>query len=161
MALPDSERIRFLYRAEQGVIDRATWREGAAWLLALLAPASAIAFALAPYTAHDLANSPLWVPMTALAYAYLLAYAFVVFFVAISFVNLCAKRFRARGFRWPLGLAGLAPMFAFFTGAAHFVYVLMPGAVEVLPRWYVYPFDAALAAIVVWTIVELGLEGEG
>lgn len=150
----DWERIRFLYRTDVGRIDRATWRRGALWLLAALAPLTVIWFALEPYSAHDLAKSPLWVPMTALAYAYLMFYAFILLLVSISFVNLSAKRFRDLGRPAPLGLAGLPPFCVFLAGAAHW---LQPRVAEAMPRWQVYPFDAALVAVALWTVVELGV----
>lgn len=148
----DWERIRFLYRTDMGQIDRATWRRGAVWLLAALAPITLIWLALQPYAKHDLANSPLWVPMTAAAYAYLMFYALGVLLVAISFVNLSAKRFRERGWPAPLGLASLLPFLALLAGAAHWMRIA-----EAMPRWQVYPFDAALIVAAVWTVVELGV----
>jgi hypothetical protein len=147
------ERIRFLYRTDAGAIDRETWRRGAAALVAALVPFTLIWLALEPYTDHDLAKSPLWVPMTAAAYAFLILYAFIVMLIAISFVNLSAKRFRALGRPWPLGLASLLPLFALLAGASHF---LQPRVAEVMPRWYIYPVDAALAGLALWTVYELG-----
>ncbi len=94
MGWPSSERIRFLFRADQGRVDRDVWRRAALGLLAFIAPFIGVGLLLAPYTEHDLAKSPLFVPMTALAYAYLIFFAFVAMLVAISFVNLSAKRFR-------------------------------------------------------------------
>ena len=55
----DAERIRFLYRTDQGRIDRATWRRGAGALLAVLIPFTLIWLALEPYTTHDLSKTPL------------------------------------------------------------------------------------------------------
>ena len=148
------ERIRFLYRSDVGRIDGATWRVGARLLAAVLVTFTAPWIVLAPYTEHDLAKSPLWVPMTALAYAYLMFYALVLLLVSISFVNLSAKRFRDLGRPAPLVLAGLLPFCAFLTGAAHW---LQPRVAEAMPRWQVYPFDAALIVAAVWTVVELGV----
>ncbi|MEF3366412.1 hypothetical protein V3H18_07680 [Methylocystis sp. 9N] len=149
----DAERIRFLYRTEEGRIDRATWRRGAGALLAILAPLTLIWLALSPYAAHDLAQRPLFAPETAAAYFYVLFYAFAVLLLAISFVNLSAKRFRDRGRTPPLGLASLAPLLALLSGAAHF---LQPRVAEVMSRWYVWGVDAALVAAIVWTVYELG-----
>jgi uncharacterized membrane protein YhaH (DUF805 family) len=157
MARLDAERIRFLYRTDQGHIDRATWRRGALALAGVLAPFTLIWLALEPYTAHDLAKSPLWVPMTAAAYAYLLFYALIVLLVAISFVNLSAKRFRDRGWPAPLALAGLFPFAALLDGAAHWYPLLVE---EAAPRWHMYPFDAALTVTAIWTLVELGFRDE-
>jgi hypothetical protein len=151
--LPSREQIDFLYRTDQGEIDRATWRSGALGLAAVLIPATVVWFLVEPYTVHDLAKSPLWVPEIAAAYAYLLIYSFIVIFVAISFVNLSGKRFRARGLKAPLALAGLAPLAAFLAGAAHF---FQPRLADVFLRWYVYPFDLALIGVATWTLYELG-----
>lgn len=149
----DWERIRFLYQTDEGGVDQKTWRRGAAALLAALVLFTLIWLALEPYTDHDLAKSPLWVPMTAAAYAYLIFYAFVVMLIAISFVNLSAKRFRDLGRPAPLALAGLTPLLALLAGATHW---LQPHVAEVMPRWYVYPLDLALAGVVLWTVYELG-----
>jgi hypothetical protein len=150
--LPSRERIAFLYRTDEGRIDRATWRSGALGLLAALIPATLIWLLLEPHTDHDLATSPLWVPEIAAAYAYLIFYAFVVILIAASFVNLSAKRFRALGRSTPLALAGLVPLAALFAGAAHF---FQPRLADVFPRWSVYPFDVALIGVVAWTLYEL------
>lgn len=151
----DSERIRFLYRTDEGRVDRATWARGAGALGAILAPFMLIWLALAPYAAHDLSTSPLFVPMTAVAYAYVILYAFVVLLVAISFVNLSAKRFRDLGRAPPLGLASLVPFAALIAGAAHW---LQPRVAEVMPIYWVWGADAALVAAIGWTIYELGFK---
>lgn len=151
--LPSRERIAFLYRTDQGRIDRATWARGAAGLVGALIPLTLIWLALAPYAAHDLANSPLFVPQTVAAYAYLIVYAIAVLLICASWVNLSAKRFRDRERPAPLGLAGLLPLAALLAGAAHW---LQPRVAEVMPRWYVTIFDIVLVAITLWTLLELG-----
>ena len=150
---PSSERIRFLFRADQGRVDRDVWRRAALGLLAFIAPFIGVGLLLAPYTEHDLAKSPLFVPMTALAYAYLIFFAFVAMQVAISFVNLSAKRFRDIGLSAPLGLASLPLLAVFLAAAAHW---LQPRIAEVMPRWQVYPFDAAAVIVAGWTLYQLG-----
>lgn len=152
MAL-DSERIRFLYRTEQGRIDRATWLKGAGALAAILAPFFLIWLALAPYTDHDLARDPFFAPMTAAAYAFVILYSFVILLVAVSYVNLSAKRFRDLGRAAPVALAGLAPLVALVVGATHW---LQPRVAEVMPRFWVWGADALLVAVIVWTLYELG-----
>ena len=92
----DAERLRFLYRTDQGRIDRATWRRGAGALVAVLLPLTLIWFALAPYSVHDLATTPFFAPMTILAYVYVIFYAFAVMLIVVSFINLSAKRCRDR-----------------------------------------------------------------
>lgn len=150
---PSSERVAFLYRTEQGRIDRAGWRRGAAGLVALLIPLTLIWFALSPYTEHDLAKSPFFVWQTVAAYAYLTVYALAVLLISASWVNLSAKRFRALGRPAPLGLAGLLPLAALLAGAAHW---LQPRVAEVMPRWHVTIFDLVLAAVAAWSLLELG-----
>lgn len=152
-SLPSSERIAFLYRTDQGRIDRATWAKGAAGLAAVLVPLTLVWQLLAPYTAHDLATSPLFVPQTVAAYAYLIFYAIAVLLVAASWVNLSAKRFRDSNRPAPLGLAGLLPLAALLTGAAHW---LQPRVAEVMPRWHVTIVDVVLVAVAVWSLLELG-----
>jgi hypothetical protein len=148
-----SERIRFLFRADQGSVDRDEWRRAALGLLAFVAPFIGVGLLLAPYTDHDLAKSPLFVPMTALAYAYLIFFAFVGMLVTISFVNLSAKRFRGIGLPVPLGLASLSPFAVFIAAAAHW---LQTRIADVMPLWQVYPFDAAAVFVAGWTLYQLG-----
>jgi len=88
----DAERIRFLYRNDQGRIDAVTWLRGLRALALVLAPFMLIWLALSPYTEHNLDNSPLFVPMTAVAYTFVILYSFVVLLVAVS----CAFRGAAR-----------------------------------------------------------------
>jgi len=149
----DAARLRFLYQTEEGRIDRATWRRGAGALLTALAPLTLIWFALQPYSAHDLATTPFFAPMTILAYAYVIFFAFAVMLAVVSFINLSAKRFRDRGLTPPLGLASLAPLLALLAGAVHF---WQPRAAEVMSRWYVWGVDAIFVAGTLWTIYELG-----
>jgi cytochrome bd-type quinol oxidase subunit 2 len=153
MAL-DTERLSFLYRTDQGVIDRDTWRRGAAALVAIAAPLTLIWAALQPYTVHDLAKSRLFDPLILFAYTYLMVYAAVVLLLAISFVNLSAKRFRDKGATSPLALASLLPLAAFFAGAAH----VWPSLSGPVPGWFVYPFDALALAVAGWTAFELGFK---
>jgi hypothetical protein len=151
----DAERIRFLYRTEQGRIDRATWLRGAGALAAILAPFLLIWMALLPYTDHDLARGdPFFVPMTAVAYTYLILLTFVILLVSVSYVNLSAKRFRTLAHQAPLALAGLAPLVALIVSATHW---LQPRVAEVMPRFWVWGADAVLVAVVAWTIYELGV----
>jgi hypothetical protein len=152
--LPERARLHFLYQEEAGELGLEEWRSGAALLAALLAPLTLIWFRLLPYTDHDLAKQPFFVPMTALAYAYLILYAIVTLLIAISFVNLSAKRFRALRRHAPVGLASLTPLIALFDGAAHW---LQPRIAEVMPIWTLWPFDAALIAVAGWTLWELGV----
>lgn len=151
----DPERIRFLYRTEQGRIDRETWLRGAGALAAVITPFFLAWLALSPYTAHDLAKDPFFVPMTAVAYAFVLVYSFVILLVAVSYVNLSAKRFRDLGRPAPVALAGLAPLVTLIVGATHW---LQPRVAEVMPRFWVWGVDAVLVAVIAWTLYELGFK---
>ncbi len=146
------ERARFLFRDEHGVIDAPTWRLHAGWLAALAAVMTLVWFALRPYAHHDLRTEAFLAPMTIVAFAYLIAYSFAVILVAICYVLLSMKRFRALGA--PVGLAGLVPFLALLAASAHFLRAQTPDVVA-LP--YVVGLDVALAAAAAWTIVELGI----
>jgi uncharacterized membrane protein YhaH (DUF805 family) len=154
----DAERIRFLYRTEEGRIDRATWVKGAGALAAILLPFVLLWLPLSPYTAHDLATDPFFVPMTAVAYAYVLVYSFVILLVSVCYVNLTAKRFRALGRPAPVGLAGLVPLLALIVGATHW---LQPRVAEVMPRLWVHGADALLVVAIAWSFYELGVRENG
>jgi len=160
MALPSRERLSFLYRTEEGSLDRAGWRCGTAGLLAVLVPLTLIWLALFPYTDHDLSKDPFFVWQTVVAYAYLALYSLAVLLIAVSFVNLSAKRFRALGRPAPLVLASLLPFALLVAGAMHW---LQPRVAEVMPYWPVALVDLALAAVALWTGYELGVRegGEG
>jgi uncharacterized membrane protein YhaH (DUF805 family) len=151
----DAERIRFLYRTEQGRIDRVVWLKGAGALTAVFAPFYLIWLALSPYTAHDLAKDPFFVPLTAVAYTFVIVYAFVIILIAVCYVNLSAKRFRDLGREWPVALAGLAPLIALIDGATHW---LQPRVAEVMPIYWVWGVDAALVGVIGWTVYELGFK---
>jgi uncharacterized membrane protein YhaH (DUF805 family) len=86
------------------------------------------------------------------AYAYLVFFGFCVILISVSHYNLSAKRFRARG--RPPALAGLLPLLALFSGAAHWLY---PRVSESMPYWTVTLTDAALLTVILWNIVDLGL----
>ena len=143
---------RFGFRTDQGLIDARTWREGAGLLAAAFGTLTAIWLLLEPNAHRELQpNSPLFQWGTFLTFVYLLVYAFAVLFIGISLYNLSAKRLRAR--ELPTGLAGLIPLAALFSGAAHW---LQPRVGEYLSYWYVVGFDALLVAAIVWTVLELG-----
>jgi uncharacterized membrane protein YhaH (DUF805 family) len=152
-SIPSGERLRFLFRSDQGRIDRDVWRRAALGLLAVFAIAFAPWPLLSPNAFHDLSKSPLFVPMIALTYAYAIFLSFFGIVIAISYINLSAKRFRDIGRPAPLGLASLLPFALFLAAAAHWFQRLVEG---VVPRWQVYPFDAALILIAAWTIYDLG-----
>lgn len=152
MASDPESSFRFLYRTDQGRLDRQRWLAGATPLLLLAVVGGGVAMWVAPYAHRSLAERAFYDPLTFGANVYLLVYSFVMILTAISWTNLSAKRFRDRGRPAPLGLAGLAPLAALVAGGAHW---LQPRVAEVLPRWTVWSCDILLAVIAVWTLVEL------
>jgi hypothetical protein len=147
--------VHFLFRSDEGRIGALVWRRNALYLAVITAVLTVGWRVAAPYTHHDLSNSAFFAPLTIAAYTYLLLYAFAIFFLAISFTNLSAKRLRDRG--EPTGLGGLLPLLALFAGAAHW---LQPQVSDVISIWYVVGLDVLLAAAAVWIVVDLGF-GEG
>lgn len=148
-------RARFLFREEAGEIDAPTWRIHVAWLAALALGLTLVWRALAPYAHHDLSQSAFIAPMTILAYSYLLAFAFAVLLIAISYTMLTIKRLRARGL--PTGLAGLVPLLALLCGAAHFLRGKTPDVVSI---WYPAALDLTLAMAIVWTLYACGVAAQ-
>ena len=147
----------FLFRGDQGVISRAQWWRGTAGLTAVLAALSGIWMVIGRYAYEaqgPAARTELFDPNIFAAYAYLILYGFCVMLIAISHYNLSAKRWRARG--RPSGLAGLLPLLALFSGAAHWLY---PRVSEDMPYWTVGLTDVLLVVVIVWNVVDLGLLG--
>lgn len=145
--------FHFLFRSDQGRIGRTTWWRGSACLGAALALLTGIWIYLSPSAHRDLGTTPFLAWWTLATYVYLLFYAFAVLLIAICHYNLSAKRWRDRG--RPAPLAGLLPLAALVSGAAHW---LQPRVAQFIPYWYVVGTDVLLGAIVLWTIVELGFD---
>ena len=146
------EGLRFLYRSEEGVIDRRVWWLGAAPLAAILFVMTMIWFALEPYARRGLDERAFLDPLTIVAYLYLAAFAFAVIFASVCFVILSMKRLRDRG--RPPGLAGALPLAALLAGAANWLEPQIDASLVstlALLSWI------ALAAAIVWTIVEMGV----
>ena len=144
--------LRFLYRSEEGVIDRRVWWLGALPLAAILFAMTMIWFALEPYARRGLDERAFLDPLTIVAYLYLAAFAFAVIFASVCFVVLSMKRLRDRG--RPPGLAGALPLAALLAGAANWLEPQIDGSlvsILALLSWI------ALAAAIVWTIVEMGV----
>ncbi len=142
----------FLFRTDAGRIGRQTWWRGTGLLAVPLVALTAIWLWLAPTSERDLSTAPLIAAGPLIAYSYLIVYAFAVVLIAISFYNLSAKRWRDRG--RPGSLAGLVPFFALLSGAAHW---LQPRVASDMPYAYVLTVDVLLGALVIWSIVELGV----
>ncbi len=146
-----SERARFLFRQDHGIIDAATWRFHVGWLLLLLIALTLLLLPLRPYTRHDLATTQFIAPLTILAYSYVIIYSFAVLFIAISYTMLSIKRLRDRG--KPTAVAGLVPLLALLAGSAHFLQPQVPEAISI---WYVVLIDSMLVVAIVATGFELG-----
>ena len=144
--------FHFLYRTDQGRIDRARWIAAAAPLVIGLAVGTAILSAALPYANRTLDERVFYDPLAFAANAYIVAYAFALLLTAISWVNLAAKRFRDRGRPAPLGLAGLLPLAVLVAGAVDW---LQPRVADIMPRWSVWGCEAAQALIALWTLAEL------
>jgi uncharacterized membrane protein YhaH (DUF805 family) len=149
----DRARLGFLFREDSGRIDARDWLRGLRTLAFVLIPFAIAWTALAPYAVHDIATSAFFAPLTVAAYAFAIIYAFVVLLVAVSYVNLSAKRFRDLGLPAPLGLAALVPLAALITGAAHW---LQPRVSEVMSRGWVAGADGLLIVVALWSFYELG-----
>lgn len=144
--------FRFLYRTEAGRIPRAIWVRGALPLLLVLSGLTAVLRQALRFTNKPLGERAFIDGPTIAAHVYIVVYAAAALLIAISWVNLSAKRFRDRGRQAPLALAGLLPLAAFVAGAAHW---LQPRVAEVMPRWSVTTLDALALVVLVWTIAEM------
>lgn len=148
----EASGFRFLYRTDQGRIDRAGWLRAAAPLALSFALTTAIMLAILPWTNRPLTERAFLDPATLAANTYILAYAALTIFTAISWVNLGAKRFRDRGRPAPLGLAGLLPLAMLVAGAAAW---LQPRVAEVMPRATVWACEALMVVVAIWTVLEV------
>ena len=147
--------LSFLFRTDQGVIDRGMWWRSTIFLLGCLAILTGIWMEIGTYAYEaqgPAARADLFDPDIFAAYAYLVFFGFCVILISVSHYNLSAKRFRARG--RPPALAGLLPLLALFSGAAHWLY---PRVSESMPLWTVTLTDAAFVTAILWNIVDLGL----
>jgi uncharacterized membrane protein YhaH (DUF805 family) len=147
----ERSRAFFLFRSDAGAIDAATWWRGTLLLAGIFAALAIGWVFLEPYADHDL-TTDLWVTAGILAAnLYRLLFGFAILLILISHYNLSAKRWRDIG--WPAALAGLLPFVAGICAAVHW---LEPRVSPALPHAVTLAADAALAAVVVWNIVELG-----
>lgn len=143
----------FLYQSEQGLIDVRAWARGAAPLAAIFLVVTGLWLVLRPIGSRGLAERHFLDPLTIAANLYQLFYIFAVILLAISWVNLSAKRFRDRGMTPPVGLAGIFPLCALLDGALRW---LQPQMAESLPRWTVFTGDGLVVLALAWTIAECG-----
>ncbi len=143
--------LRFLYRSEEGVIDRRLWWLGVAPLASILLVLTLVWMILSPWAGRGLDDRAFLDPRTMAAYIFLVVYAFAVLLITVCYVMLSMKRLRDRG--RPTGLAGALPLAALLAGAAHWVQPQVPG----VPLWLVIACDLVLVAAAVWSVVEMGL----
>lgn len=144
--------FHFLFRADQGLLNRRDWWRGVAILALPLVLLTLGWQFLAPYANRGLDQRKLVDAMTILTFVYLMIFAFAVILIAVCFVTVTTKRLRARG--RPTGLAGLLPLAALIAGAAHW---LQPRVSESMPWAIVVACDFALLAVALWCIVDLGI----
>ena len=144
--------FRFLYRSDQGRIYRAGWLRASAPLALSFVVTTAIMLALLPWANRPLTERAFFDPAALASNIYIMAYAALTIFTAISWVNLGAKRFRDRGRPAPLALAGLLPLAMLVAGAAAW---LQPRVTEVMPRGTVWACEAALVVVAIWTALEM------
>lgn len=151
MAEPRPGSFSFLFRTDQGRIDRAVWWRGVVPLAIIAAVATAIWLALEPYAHHDLARSQFMAPATILAFAYLTIYAFGMIILAVCYYNLSAKRLRDRG--RPAALAAAVPLGAFLAGATWW---FIPRSFGSVPEWAGPAAVGLVLVIAVATTIDLG-----
>jgi uncharacterized membrane protein YhaH (DUF805 family) len=138
-----------LFQSDEGRIDRAVWARAALFLALALAVATAIWWLLEPFSQRGLETRVFLDPMAFAANLYLVIYALFVILLAISWVNLTAKRMRDRGLAPPVGLAGILPLVALFDGALHWLWPRLAGG---LPYVWVLLGDGLALAALVWTL---------
>ena len=148
------QTMRFLYRSDQGQIDRSTWWRAQAPLALALAALTLVWLAVAPYAHRSLAETKLIDAAAIGAYTYLIAYAFAVLVLLVCSYCVSAKRLRDRGL--PAGLAGALPLAALLYGALNWTQQQEGG---MFPVWIVWAGLVALGLVAAWTIYELGIAG--
>ncbi len=152
---PRGARFRFLYRQGEGTINRRQWRRASWPPVAIALAMTFLWLVIAPRQARDLSREGLIDVGVIATYAYLLVYVFALLLCAIAEYFVSAKRFADRG--KPQELAGLAPFLLFLAGAAHWY---EPRSEGTMPLWLAWAFDAAAAAVILWTVAELGFAAQ-
>ncbi len=156
----DAARFHFLFRADAGEIDRATWMRYAGWLALIVVGLTLPWLWLRGHIAHDLSRDKFFDPSIFAAYFYALVYAFALALVGVSYMNLTAKRFRARGWPQPLALASLAPLVAFLIGAMRVAPIISPAGADIVPTWAMWGMEAVFAGVGGWTLWELCIRAD-
>ena len=145
--------FRFLYRELEGRIDRRTWWIAVLPIVCALIVMTAIWIAIMPPGARDLTQEKFFDAKSLAAYAYLLVFALAILIGFVMIYHASAKRLTDRGL--PQALAGLPPFALFLDGAMHWLAPRAEGAIAPAMLW---TLDVAALAILVWTIIELGLK---
>ncbi|MGE3248304.1 MAG: hypothetical protein AB7F96_08085 [Beijerinckiaceae bacterium] len=150
------ESLSFLFRRDQGEISAKTWWAGLAMLAIVLFVFALGWMTLRPWAGRGLDERAMIDPRTIAAYVYAIIFTFMTILLAVCYLNLSAKRFRARGFAgaWPLGLSGVPLVLLLIWGAAQWLNWRVP---ESVPAWAVYTAMTLCALAALWHVVELGL----
>lgn len=149
------EGFNFLYRSEEGDVDRKTWWLGVIMLDAVLFVLVMIWLVVRPWAGRSLDERAMLDGLTIIAYIYVTLFTFAAILIAVCYVNLSAKRFRTRGFStMTAGLAGIPWLLALFAGAMYWLNHHIPDAIAF---WWVWVFAIASAGAFAWHIIELGV----
>jgi uncharacterized membrane protein YhaH (DUF805 family) len=146
------ENFTFLYRQDEGRIDRATYWRAAAPVLLVLAAMTAIWIAVMPRGARDLAHEAFFDGRVAATYLYALIFALALLIGAVMLYFLGAKRLRDVG--RPPWLAGFPFLALFFDGALRWAAARSEGA---LGEGALFVADVIAIAAVVWAVIDMGL----
>ncbi|QLP97152.1 MAG: DUF805 domain-containing protein [Rhodoblastus sp.] len=145
------ERFTFLYRQDEGRVDRATFWRAALPVLAMLGAMTAIWLAIMPQGGRDLTRDAFFDGKVAATYAYLLAFTLAALIGSAMLYFLAAKRLRDAG--RPSWLAGL-PFLALFGDGA---FIGRPRADGAIGPGALFAADVAAIAAVVWAVIDMGL----
>ena len=146
------ENFAFLYRQDQGRIDRATfWRASLPVLIALGAM-TALWLAIKPEGARDLTKVAFFDGKVAATYAYLLAFTLAALIGSVMLYFVGAKRLRDVG--RPPGLAGAPFLALFLNGALHWAAARSDGAIG---TGVLFAADVVAIATFVWAFIDMGL----
>ena len=151
MADARNQSFGFLFRTDEGLVDRAVWWRGSLPLAALALAMTGIWTLLRPYTAHDLATTPFLNLPTIAAFLYLAIFAFGLILIAVCEYNLSAKRFRDRG--RPASLAAALPLISFCAAALIW---FIPQSFGTVPDWAGPVAIVAVLIVLAWNIWDLG-----
>lgn len=146
------ERFTFLYRQDEGRVDRATFWRAAAPVLATLIAMTAIWLAIMPQGARDLTHEAFFDARTAATYAYLLVFTLAALLGGVMLYFLGAKRLRDIG--RPVWLAGFPFLAIFVDGALHWAAARADGAIG---AGALFVADVIAIASIVWAFIDMGL----